>query len=321
MAFSTRDGRTRDRSAPVHLTRILGLAAALFLFSVLDPVALVALDLCALFLFLSTEPVPRGMGLIGIIAVTWIAQAGQEGITPVLPAILVSSMAFAAILRFGRFDSALRPAVAAALAALALVSAGFALLDPGGLTGWIDGLSGMLTEAMDASFRHLQAMNVFAVDELVEFRRAMDGTVEFMVALVPGAAFINLVLANVLGVRIFGLLHRGGRPLPPSRPLTAFSFSDGLVWGLIAGLLPAILPLPAVAGTLLLNVLMVVVCLYLLRGLAVGVFWLRGKGFSTFMIGAMYLFLFFVLPPAFLAGLFLPGLLDTWFDFRSLGGS
>jgi uncharacterized protein YybS (DUF2232 family) len=65
---------------------------------------------------------------------------------------------------------------------------------------------------------------------------------------------------------------------------------------------------------------MVIVCLYLLRGLAVGLYWLKAKGLSMVLIGALYMFLFFVLPPAFLLCLLIPGLLDTWFDFRSLGG-
>jgi hypothetical protein len=289
----------------------------LFFFSVLDPLSLVILNLSSLLFFLATSRAQRGLGLFGLVLFIFLfIQAGEFSPPPLV--IIFSGLSFALLLRSGQFRGSFYPALASGLITIVFVLVLFALVNWQGLTGWIDELSGFMKEALERSYLHLQEAEVFELQELVKIKGAMGGIVQSIMTLLPGIVYINIMLANVLCLIIFRFLTKNGYHLPATGELKYFSFSDTFVWGLIAGLASLFLPLPQTVKIVFMNVLMVIVSIYLLRGLAVGVYWLQIRGLSSILIGVMYVFLFFLLPPAFFVCLFFPGLLDTWFDFRSL---
>jgi hypothetical protein len=313
-----REERSGDTSVSILIPRILGFSLVLFFFSVLDPFSLIFVNISSLLLFFAINPVFRGIGLLGLLLFLFlIVRVGD--LTPPGVAIMLSGITFGSLLRFAGFKKTFNTAIMTGFITLLAVAVTFAAVDLEGLSAWIEGLRSIMTEAMDMSYLRLQEAGLFELDEMVKIKEAMNGVVDLMVILIPAVAFINVMLAGALGLLLFGLLTRNHHLLPEMRALRYFSFSDAFIWGLIAGLLSLVIPLPSVMNLLFLNVLVIIVAFYLLRGLAVGIFWLQGKGFSTFLVGALYLFLFALLPPIFFLILFLPGLLDTWYDFRSLG--
>jgi hypothetical protein len=311
-------GLTNERRISIYFPRILGLSAALFFFSVLDPVSLVLMHVSSLLVFFGTTSALKGIGLLGLSLFSFLVVRAGE-MSPGTLAIGLSSVLFAVILRSGRFRRTFYPAAVNGLATIVIVMTSFALVRPGGLATWVDGLRSVMTEAMDNSYSHFKDAGVLNLDELVQLKEAMTGLVNLMITLVPAVAFINILLAGALSLLLFKLLTSSRKTLPETTDLKYFSFSDTFVWGLILGLASLVIPLPRPVTIVLLNVLTVATLLYLLRGLAVGVYWLRGKGLSPIFIGAIYAFLFGVLMPVFLLSLFLPGVLDTWYDFRSMG--
>jgi hypothetical protein len=52
--------------------------------------------------------------------------------------------------------------------------------------------------------------------------------------------------------------------------------------------------------------------------MGVGIYWLQRRGLSPLLIVLVAFLVFILLPPIFFISLFLPGLLDTWYDFRSM---
>ena len=312
------DGRAGERSVSAHIPSLVGLFVLLFFFSVLDPVTLIAVHVCSLLFFFTTRAALRGIGLFGLTVFFYlIVRAGE--ISPAPAAVLVSGLAFGSVLRLRRFRTAFYPSLLSAVIALILVSGAFLLVNRDGLVGWIGEVHDLFLDALETSFVRLQKTGAFGIEELVQFKSALNGIADWMVSLIPAAACLNMLLAGVIAVDLFHLLPVGDDLLPRTRELEHFSFDDSFVWGLILGLLSVILPLPQTVRTVLLNVFALIFLFYLLRGMAVGVFWLRKRGLSTFAIVAVYAFLFALLPPLFILSLLLPGVLDTWFDFRSPG--
>ncbi len=309
--------RTIGKIDSNQLPGIIGLSIGLFFFSVLDPLSLIVLNISSLLFCLSRTRAQKGLGLSGLtVTVILFLRAGEFSPPPLV--MLFSGLSFALLLRYRLFGSPFYLALLSGLISIVSVLVLFAALDWGGLTGWIDELSMFMKEALDKSFLRLQEADVFEPEELSRFKGSTGGIVLFIMTLLPGIVFINTILANILCLIIFRFLIKSSYPIPATGELKYFSFSDTFVWCLIAGLVSLFLPLPGAVKIVFQNVLMVVVAFYLLRGLAVGVYWLRGKGLSPILIGVMYVFLFLLLPPAFFVCLFIPGLLDTWFDFRAL---
>jgi hypothetical protein len=315
---SFNSGQTGEDPVLSPLPRVLGLAAVLFFFSVLDPFSLVIMHVSSLIFLFSTSRALRGLGLIGLSLFLFMIVWTDE-ISPAPAAIILSSFSFGILLRLRLFEGSFYPGVMSGLITVLSVVILFVLNDIGGLMGWVDELKMVMMETMDKSHLRLQEVGLLELDEMIEVKEVMTGMVDLMLNLLPAAVFINILLASILGLLIFGFFGQSGHPLPVVGELKYFAFSDIFVWGLIAGLFSAVIPLPESAGIILFNVLAVAVLFYLVRGMAVGLFWLRNKGLSNLSIWAIYLFLFLVLPPVFFLALFLPGLLDTWFDFRSLG--
>ncbi len=315
---SLNSGHTSEDPVLTPLPRVLGLAAVLFFFSVLDPFSLVVMHVSSLIFFFATSRALRGLGLIGLSLFLFMIVWTDE-ISPAPVAVILSSFSFGILLRSRFFEGSFYPGVISGLITVLSVVILFALNDIEGLMGWTDELRVVMMETMEKSQLRLQEVGLLELDEMVEVKEVMTGMVDLMLNLLPAVVFINILLAGILGLLIFSFFGQNGHPLPVVGELKYFAFSDIFVWGLIAGLLSAVIPLPESVGIVLFNVLAVIVLFYLVRGLAVGLFWLRNKGLSNLSIWAIYLFLFLVLPPVFFLSLFLPGLLDTWFDFRALG--
>ncbi len=112
----------------------------------------------------------------------------------------------------------------------------------------------------------------------------------------------------------WAVYHRVGRARlgPPLARLREFRFSDGLVWGMVAGLTLVALPLLGAMRDAGLNLLLFFGVLFALRGLGVLV-WFLAPG--RVMTVALFLFsvIFWPVVVVVSAGL---GLGDTWFDWR-----
>jgi hypothetical protein len=129
----------------------------------------------------------------------------------------------------------------------------------------------------------------------------------------------GLVLAALVGMALAWRAHfwLAAEPLGPGPSRFAkFTFSDHVVWLLVAGLALTIIPAEPwleplrVAGA---NVLLVAIALYVARGAAV----LRAKAPLIPPVAAAVMVLILVFAFVFVAGgLMLLGLADTWLDFR-----
>jgi len=141
---------------------------------------------------------------------------------------------------------------------------------------------------------------------------ALSAGIESAAALFPGLLALTALLGMYLAWHWY---HRiAAHPLgAPAGPFQGFRFSDHLVWGAITGLALTILPLPAPAGAVGANILVLFGGLYVLRGAAV----LRAAAGETSVFGWLIVgvIVIFLLPIA-LGVLISLGLADTWLDFR-----
>ncbi len=309
-------GRSGDTPGSTQIPGLVGLFALLFFFSILEPVSLILVQVSSLLFFFADKQNLRGLGLLGLAGFIFLTVRAGE-ISPDSTAILASSVLFGLLLRFRHFGTVFYPSLQTSVITLILVTIVFLLFDRDGLLGWTGEIHAILQDALESSFARVQNTGAFELEELVELKNALGGIVELMMTLIPAAVCMNLLLAGVISLKLFHLLRIGDSRLPQTREVRYFSFDDTFIWGLISGLLSLVLPLPDLIRAVLLNILALAILLYLFRGLAVGIFWLRKRGLSTIGIGAAYAFLFALLPPLFIICLLLPGVLDTWFDFRA----
>lgn len=125
-----------------------------------------------------------------------------------------------------------------------------------------------------------------------------------------------LALAAIAGLRLaWAWYHRlAARPLgSPPAPFQAFGFNDQLVWGWVAALTLALVPVPEPWRLVGANLLLVLGVLYAVRGLAIVTAQSRGvAGPVRVVLAVISLFLL----PFVVGGLTLLGLADTWLDFR-----
>lgn len=148
-----------------------------------------------------------------------------------------------------------------------------------------------------------------------EMRALSEALQQFLpvigVQLLP--ALLALEVLAVLAVA-WALYHRLNRTRlgPPLGRLADFRFSDGLVWGIIAGLailvLPGLAPVRGVAA----NLLVLFGALYAIRGFGVLWYFLApGPVVTVFVVLAASVFWTIVVPTAACLGLS-----DTWIDWR-----
>ncbi len=175
-----------------------------------------------------------------------------------------------------------------------------------------------------AQFALRNAQSAAALQQLTVSLPQLAGLAERWMRIMHATADAALVLYPALlalqGLAVcalaWALYHRLSRTRigPPLGRLRNFAFGDQLVWGLVGGaglaLLPALSPLQRLG----LNLLAFFGVLYILRGVAVVVWFLSGRG-RLLKAG--------MLAAAVLAGPIAPvaafgvGVGDTWFDWRS----
>ena len=112
----------------------------------------------------------------------------------------------------------------------------------------------------------------------------------------------------------WALYHRFGRARlgPPLAPLRDLRFHDSLVWGLIAGLLVLVIPMPDALAALGVNCLVFFGALYVLRGL--GVFaWFLAPGRWMTLLWSIVLVMFWSVIAAVALVI---GVGDIWLDWR-----
>ncbi len=125
-----------------------------------------------------------------------------------------------------------------------------------------------------------------------------------------------LAIAAIAGLRLaWAWYHRlAVRPLgSPPAPFRAFAFNDQLVWGWVAAVALALIPVPEPWRLLGANLLLVLGALYTARGLAVVA--AQSRGVAGPVAAVLVLIATFLLPFV-VGGLMLLGLADTWLDFR-----
>lgn len=151
---------------------------------------------------------------------------------------------------------------------------------------------------------------------------ALEELVSLTLRLLPGMAYLSLLLVAVLG---YALAHAVGNrlggervvPVPPAPPMRLWRLWDSLIWVLIGAL--AILWLGSGwVRDLAINVGLVLGLLYAVQGLALIRHLLWRLGAHRFLEVLVYALL------AFTSGLSLTmlaflGLGDTWFDWRRIG--
>jgi Predicted membrane protein (DUF2232) len=125
-----------------------------------------------------------------------------------------------------------------------------------------------------------------------------------------------LAVAGIAGLRLaWAWYHRlSARPLgAPPAPFWAFKFTDQLVWGWVAAVGLAVMPVPEPWRLVGANLLVVLSVLYSARGLAVVVALSRGIAGP---VAAVLVLIAMLVLPFVVGGLTLLGLADTWLDFR-----
>jgi hypothetical protein len=138
-------------------------------------------------------------------------------------------------------------------------------------------------------------------------------------AIFPALLVINLLFTNVLNYVL--ARYYCARSRPPVRldreALTCWQASEYLVWVFLASGAALLLPVGLIS-TVALNVFLLTLAIYLLQGLAIGVFWGRRVPLPP---GVRWLLVFLVLliaGPLCVVLCITAGLFDLWADFRRL---
>jgi hypothetical protein len=114
---------------------------------------------------------------------------------------------------------------------------------------------------------------------------------------------------------VWALYHRLSRARlgPPLGPLREFTFSDQLVWGLVAGFTLLVLPAFKALAHVGLNLVVFLGALYALRGIGV-ILWFLPRGRAA--VTVLFSFVALLLGPLVVPMAFGLGVSDTWVDWR-----
>ena len=130
--------------------------------------------------------------------------------------------------------------------------------------------------------------------------------------LIPAMLALESLAAMAIAWAVY---HRFGRARlgAPLSGLRAFSFHEAFVWGVIAGLLVIVVPMPEVIRVIGVNLLVFFGALYVLRGLGV-LLWFLSPGRWMLVVWTIVLVLFLQVIGAVALAV---GIGDTWLDWRN----
>jgi Predicted membrane protein (DUF2232) len=196
-------------------------------------------------------------------------------------------------------------------AGLAAMITGLVLLIGAAAVGleWSAVYLGLRTQFLDA----VNVVHALAPLPATQLRDLQTGA-EWMARIYPGIAILGALAAGVLATAVVTRVANHPAVPSPGR-FVDFRFNDHLVWGAVATLAVALLPLPTQGDMAIANVLVVWAGLYIARGTAV--FLTIAGRWPPLLRVALVLGAVVLLPYALGAALVM-GLADTWFDFRRL---
>ncbi|TFG66411.1 MAG: DUF2232 domain-containing protein [Gemmatimonadales bacterium] len=149
-------------------------------------------------------------------------------------------------------------------------------------------------------------------DVAASMARAITTWAEVQTQVYPAFLALGSLPALALGWYLLGRLT--GRPEEP-KPIRAFRFNDHLVWLFAAGLAVYALPLGEAAARIGLNATVFMVALYVVRGVAIGV-WILGAAGVSSLTWALLAIAAVLLYPVALGATFAVGVGDTWLNVR-----
>ena len=237
-------------------------------------------------------------------------------------AVLLAA-SFGGVVLLGKEDRFLPQALVAMLIAMALGLS--AVMVAGG--GVVETGAAITEDVMRrAEFGQLAWQQFTMRPEWLEFAREnpsadlLSAQVEAQFTELPKAARTlvpaMLALESLAALAIaWAVYHRFGRARigAPLAPLRAFSFHEAFVWGIIAGLLVIVVPMPEVIRVIGLNLLVFFGALYVLRGLGV-LLWFLSPGRWMRVLWTIVVVLFLQVAVAVALAI---GIGDTWLDWRN----
>jgi len=146
----------------------------------------------------------------------------------------------------------------------------------------------------------------------------LEQLVELTLRLLPGMAYVSLLLVAVLGYRVAQAVgERLGLPVPSASPMRRWRLYEMCIWALIAAF-AGLLTGDGLVRDLAINTVLVFGLLYAVQGLALVRHLMWRLGVQWFLEVLVYALL------ALTSGLSLMllallGLGDTWFDWRRIG--
>jgi hypothetical protein len=181
-------------------------------------------------------------------------------------------------------------------------------------TGWND-LELAVARAGWEACRQLLAQASLPPERLAALRAYVDllgESIPVAASLLPAL----LVLSAIPGLCLAWAWYRrlASQPAaPPAGRFAEFTFSDQMVWLVIASVAFSIVPLPELVQPAVANLALVTAGLYAGRGAAIA--WSGIEEFPGLILALMFLGVLFILPVA-LGGFAALGVADTWVNFR-----
>jgi hypothetical protein len=244
---------------------------------------------------------------VGAVSVCyWLAQSGTIAEQSLRSLSVLGTGAFVALTLLDEGSPVSRALIAAGVGLGTLALWCLALH-----VGWGE-LRLAFARGFEASLRAMAQQAPPASADAADALLQMANTAPAWASALPGLAFLESAAGMLLA---WGLHRRIARhPLGPAAlPFRAFTFSDQLVWAIVAGLGLVLTPAGPTLRDVGANLLLVGGVLYAMRGLAV----LRSAaGRLPAAVTVAVTIAALVLLPFVLGGLTLLGLADTWLDFR-----
>lgn len=145
----------------------------------------------------------------------------------------------------------------------------------------------------------------------------LEQLIELTMKLLPGMAYVSLLLVAVLGYRVAqGIGERIGSPLPAAPPMRRWRLWESLIWALVTAFV-GLLVGDGIVRDLAINVALVLGLLYATQGLALIRHLLWRLGVQRFLEVLVYALLVLTSGLSLML-LVLVGLGDNWFDWRRI---